>query len=101
MSTGIRSIFYLSKHKNIVLDTGVDYVDDKVNSRSGSLNKLSIALQLSADRGFKSRPVVRFFVTVASWDEDFRGLVGNSPGTAPYGDNLSGWTIGTQVETWW
>lgn len=101
LSTGIRSIFYLSKHTNIALDAGVDYVDDKVNSRSGSLNKLSIALQLSADRGFKSRPVVRFFVTVASWDEDFRGLVGNTPGTAPYGDNLSGWTIGTQAETWW
>lgn len=101
VSSGIRPIFYLSKYTNIALEAGVDYVDDKVNGRSGQLNKLTIALQLSADRGFKSRPLVRFFVTAASWDDDFKGLIGNSPGTAPYANELAGWTIGAQAETWW
>lgn len=101
ISTGIRPIFYLSKHVNIALEAGIDYVDDKVNDRSGSLNKLTLALQLSADRGFKSRPVVRFFATVASWDEDFKGVVGNIPGSAPYANDTFGWTVGAQAETWW
>ena len=101
MSTGIRPIFYLSKHINLALEAGIDYVDDKVNSRSGSLNKFTMALQFSADRGFKSRPVLRLFATVASWDESFRGAVGNIPGNAPYSDSVSGWTIGAQGETWW
>lgn len=101
MSTGIRPVFYLSKHVNVALEAGIDHVNDKVNNRSGSLKKLTLALQLAADRGFKSRPVLRLFVTLAAWDDAFKGLVGNIPGTAPYGNAVSGWTIGAQVETWW
>lgn len=100
-STGIRPIFYFSKHMNLALEAGVDYVDDEVNNRSGSLIKFTTALQISANRGFKSRPVLRFFVTLADWDDDFRGLVGNIPGNAPYGNDTFGWTLGAQVETWW
>ena len=100
-TTGIRPVFYLSKHVNIALEAGIDYVEDKLNDRSGNLNKFTVALQLAADRGFKSRPVIRFFVTVASWDDDFKGLVGNSPGNAPFANELSGWSLGTQLETWW
>ena len=101
ISTGIRPIFYYSKNVNLALEAGIDYVDDKVNDRSGSLNKLTLALQLAADRGFKSRPVLRIFATYAKWGEDFKGVVGNIPGDAPYGNDLSGWTIGAQVESWW
>lgn len=100
-STGIRPIFYFSKHVNLALEAGIDYVDDEVNNRSGELNKITVALQISADRGFKSRPVLRFFATMAEWDDDFKGFVGNIPGDAPYGDDTSGWTIGAQAEVWW
>lgn len=100
-STGIRPIFYLSKHVNIALEAGIDYVDDKLNNRRGSLEKFTIALQLAADRGFKSRPVLRIFATVAQWDDDFKGLVGNIPGDAPYANDVDGWTVGAQVESWW
>lgn len=101
ISTGIRPVFYLSKHVNIALEAGIDYVDDKINNRSGSLEKLTVALQLAADRGFKSRPVLRLFATVAKWDDDFKGLVGTIPGNAPYANDVSGWTVGAQVESWW
>lgn len=101
MSTGIRPIFYLSKYINVALEAGVDYVDDEVNNRSGSLNKFTTALQIAAGRGLKSRPVLRLFVTLADWSDDFIGLVGNVPGNAPYGDVASGWTIGAQIEAWW
>lgn len=101
MSTGIRPVFYMSKHLNFALEAGIDHVNDKVNNRSGSLKKLTLALQLAADRGFKSRPVLRFFLTMAQWDDAFKGLVGNIPGNAPYGNANSGWTVGAQAETWW
>lgn len=100
-SSGIRPLFYFSRHINLALEAGVDYVDDEINNRSGSLNKITIALQISADRGFKSRPVLRLFATVADWGDDFKGEVGNIPGDAPYGSNTSGWTLGAQTETWW
>ena len=101
LSTGIRPIFYFSKHVNLALEAGVDYVDDAANNRSGSLNKFTTALQIAADRGLKSRPVLRIFATVAAWDKDFKGLIGTIPGTAPYANDTSGWVIGAQAETWW
>ncbi|MCW8909863.1 MAG: carbohydrate porin, partial [Gammaproteobacteria bacterium] len=93
-STGIRPVFYFSKHLNLALEAGIDYVDDEINNRNGSLSKLTTVLQVSADRGFKSRPVMRFFVTLADWSDEFIGLVGNIPGNAPYGNNSKGWTVG-------
>lgn len=100
-STGIRPIFYFSKHLNLALEAGVDYIDDKINNRSGTLSKLTTALQVSADRGLKSRPVLRFFVTLADWSDELKGLIGNIPGDAPYTDETQGWTIGAQTEVWW
>lgn len=103
-STGIRPIFYFSKHLNLALEAGIDYIDDENNNRSGTLSKLTTVLQISADRGFKSRPVMRFFVTLAEWDDElsgFTGSVGSFPGDAPYQDETSGWTVGAQTEVWW
>ncbi|MCK4710510.1 MAG: carbohydrate porin, partial [Gammaproteobacteria bacterium] len=48
-----------------------------------------------------SRPVLRFFVTLADWSDDLKGLIGNIPGNAPYADETQGWTIGAQAEAWW
>lgn len=31
----------------------------------------------------------------------FKGLVGNTPASAPYADETEGWSIGSQVEAWW
>lgn len=100
-STGFRGIYYLSNHLNLALESGIDYVDDEINNRKGSMTKETVALQIAAGRGFKKRPVLRFFLTLAQWDDDFKGVIGNTPGQAPYGDNTDGWTIGSQLETWW
>ena len=100
-STGIRPVFYFSKHLNLALDLSVDFIDDEVNDRKGRLSKFTTALQVAADRGFYSRPVLRFFVTYAEWSDEFKGLVGISPGSAPYGDKTEGWTVGAQAEAWW
>ena len=100
-STGVRPIFYFSKHINLAIEAGVDYVDDKINNRKGSLTKLTTALQLSADRGFYSRPVLRLFVTLADWSESLKGQIGDTPGNAPYGTVTNGWSVGAQAEVWW
>ena len=101
ISTGVRPVIYFSQHINLAFEAGIDYVDDKINNRSGTLSKLTTALQLSANRGFYSRPVMRFFVTFADWSDDFKGLIGNTPGDAPYVDETQGWSIGAQAEVWW
>ena len=44
---------------------------------------------------------MRFFITLADWDDEFIGLVGNIPGDAPYGNDSNGWTLGAQTEVWW
>ncbi len=101
VSTGIRPIFYFSKHVNLAFEAGIDYIDDKINNRKGSLTKLTTALQFSADRGFYSRPVLRLFVTLADWSDALKGLVGNEPGNAPYATTTQGWSVGAQAEVWW
>lgn len=100
-STGIRPIFYLTNHVNIAVELGIDFVDDEINDRQGSVRKSTIALQLAKSRGYYSRPVLRAFATYANWSDDFKELVGVSPNGAPYGNQTHGWTYGIQAEAWW
>ena len=85
----------------MAFEVGLDYVDNEIIDAEGNLLKSTLALQLAKSRGYYSRPVLRLFGTYATWSDAFRGLIGNSPGDAPYGDDTSGWTIGTQIEAWW
>ncbi len=100
-STGVRPIYYLTDHLNLALEYGVDYVDDEVQDLTGTLHKVTTALQLAKARGYYALPVLRLFATWATWSDAFKGRVGLSPGDAPYGEDTSGWIIGTQVEAWW
>ncbi|MDQ2696847.1 MAG: carbohydrate porin [Pseudomonadota bacterium] len=100
-STGVRPIYYFSDHLNLALEMGLDHVDNEILGVEGQLAKTTLALQIARDRGYFSRPVLRLFGTYAAWSDDFRDLVGNSPDGAPYGDDTSGWTFGTQFESWW
>lgn len=101
ISIGARPVFYFSAYKSLAIEVGIDAIDDKANNISGSLTKLSTALQFAARRGFFSRPVLRVFITFADWSDELKGLVGNTPGDAPYAEDTQGWTIGTQLEAWW
>lgn len=101
VSTGARPVFYFSKHMNLALEASIDSIDDKLNNRSGTLTKFTTALQITADRGFYNRPVMRFFITLADWSDELKGLVGNTPGNAPYANDTQGWSVGAQAEVWW
>lgn len=100
-STGIRPVYYLSQHASLAFEIGSDYVDDEVNDRAGRVDKYTVAWQLARERAYNSKPVLRLFATHAAWSNAFEGLVGNTPGDAPYGDGTSGWAIGTQFEASW
>ncbi|CAM3498113.1 carbohydrate porin [Shewanella violacea] len=98
MSTGVRPIYYLNKNINMALEVGIDHVDDEVNDFEGNLDKVTLALQLTNDLGYYNRPVIRAFVTYASWSNELKGLVAAD---TDYADKTEGWSTGIQVETWW
>ena len=96
-SAGLRPVVYLTDYLNIAFEGGIDWVDDGETGLSGSLTKLTIAPQLSIGRGFNSRPVLRLYLTWASWSDDFVGHVGG----LDYTNSSDGLTLGLQMETWW
>jgi maltoporin len=96
-SFGARPQFFFSKHVSLALEPGFDRVTAGNGLYNGWLRKFTIAPQIGAGREFFSRPVLRAFVTYASWSDGLRGFVGG----APYADKTSGLTYGVQVETWW
>ena len=103
LSYGVRPIYHFTDHFNIAVELG----HDQVSPESGDtleLTKLTIAPQLAAGRGFFSRPVLRFFVTYARWNEAARDAVSNpvAGGSAGvYGLDTDGMTYGLQAEAWW
>jgi len=96
-STGVRPIYYLSQYMNLATEVGYDYIDNKSSQQKGSLFKGTVALELTLEKGYYKRPVLRLFQTVAKWDNDFKGDVG---GTA-YMNSTKGYSTGAQVEWWW
>jgi len=53
--------------------------------------------QVSLGGRFMSRPVIRAFVTYASWSDDFVGLVGGTD----FANDSNGLTAGMHMEVWW
>ncbi len=100
-STGVRPHFYINQHWSVATELGVDYVDNEIKGISGNVSKATVALQLSPNTGYMTRPVIRLYGTYATWSNDLVGNVGNSPDNAPYGNDNSGWTIGLQMEHIW
>lgn len=103
ISLGVRPIYYLSEHLNVALELGHDRVSPEAGDTM-QLTKLTLAPQLSAGRGFFSRPVLRLFITYADWNDAARDAA-NSPvagGSAGvYGMDTQGLSYGLQVEAWW
>ena len=104
---GVRPHFFLSQYVSVVTEVGTQYFDDEINDVSGDLTKATLALQLHPEAKFFSRPVLRAFVTGATWSSEFKGLsgsgraIGSGPDDAPFGDDTNGYTFGVQWEAWW
>ena len=102
-SFGVRPEIFFTKYISLAFEGGFDHTEGFVTTQTGDrqfdgwLRKFTIAPQIGAGRKFFSRPVLRAFLTYASWSNGFRGLVGGGP----FEDRTSGLTYGLQAETWW
>lgn len=100
-SIGTRMIKYLTRHFNLALEAGTDYIDNQTISKKGWLNKITFSPQLSWDYGFYSRPVLRPFITYAKWSDNLIGDVGNAPDGPVFNNKNNGLTYGLSFEIWW
>src|SRR5215469_9319483 len=96
ISFGARPQIFFTKYVSLAFEGGFDHTNSP-GQFDGWLRKFTIAPQIGAGRKFYSRPVLRAFLTYASWSDGFRGLVGG----LPYFDRTNGFTYGVQAETWW
>ena len=97
VSAGVRPIYHFNKYFSLAFEPGMDHVDDSGIHQSGTLWKFSLAPQVSLGNQFLSRPVIRAYVTYATWTKSFEGNVGGND----FANETSGWTWGMQMETWW
>jgi len=92
-----------TKYLSLAFEAGFDHTEGFVPALDGEpyvdgwLRKFTIAPQIGTGRKFFSRPVLRAFLTYASWSNGFRGMVGG----VPYMNRTDGLTYGVQAETWW
>lgn len=97
VSGGGRLQYFLSDYVSVAGELGVDNVTNELVDTQGSLVKTTFAVQLSPAKGFFAPPVLRSFITFASWDKDFQGAVGGEL----YAEDTAGWSAGMQVEHRW
>jgi maltoporin len=97
VSFGARPEVFFTKYLSLALEAGADHTSSPDRTYDGWLRKVTIAPQIGAGRKFFSRPVLRAFLTYASWSDGFRGYVGGDA----YLTRTNGWTYGVQAETWW
>ena len=93
----MRPIVHFTRHVSLAVEGGVDWVQDDAAGTEGTLVKVTVAPQVSINNRWGSRPVVRAFVTGASWTTDFVGSVGGTD----YATEKEGLTAGMQMEAWW
>jgi len=96
VSFGARPEVFFTKYLSLAFEGGFDHTHSR-GQYDGWLRKLTIAPQIGAGRKFFSRPVLRAFLTYASWSDGLRGFVGG----VPYQNRTNGLTYGVQAETWW
>jgi maltoporin len=93
VSFGARPQYFFTDHLSIAFEAGLDRTSSATGQYEGWLRKFTIAPQIGAGRKFFSRPVLRVFVTYASWSNGLRGFVGG----IPFQNKTSGFTFGVQT----
>ncbi len=97
VSFGARPQIFFTPHLSLALEAGLDHTRSGAGAYEGWLGKFTIAPQVGAGRKFFSRPVLRAFLTYATWSDGLRGFVGG----VPFAEKTSGFTYGVQAEAWW
>jgi len=96
-SVGLRPIWHFNQRISLAGEAGADWVKDDNARTDGVLYKVTLAPQVSLGGRFMSRPVIRAFVTYASWSNDFAGLIGGQD----FFDANDALTAGMHMEVWW
>ncbi len=101
LSLGVRPTYYFNKNYSLALEAGVDHTRQEGAAAdggdlNGTLGKLTLCPQVALDDSFWARPVLRAFVTLAKWSDDFEGKIGG----AGYADKTAGLLYGVQLEAW-
>jgi Maltoporin (phage lambda and maltose receptor) len=96
-SFGARPQYFFTDHLSLAFEAGLDRTRAANGQYEGWLRKFTIAPQIGAGRKFFSRPVLRVFLTYATWSDGLRGFVGG----IPFQNRTSGFTYGVQTDTWW
>ncbi|MBE2212448.1 MAG: carbohydrate porin [Opitutaceae bacterium] len=96
-SAGMRPVWHFDSHLSLAFEAGVDWVRDSAAGTSDQLYKFTLAPQVSLGGRFMSRPVVRGFVTYATWGDDFISRIGGQD----YIGESDGLTAGMHMEVWW
>ena len=81
---------------NVSLAFELGHAEGKNGPSKPKMTKFTIAPQIALSGGYWARPVLRAFVTHATWNED----AGTQAGGV-FGAKRSGTTIGVQAEAWW
>jgi maltoporin len=97
VSGGLRPIWQINDVFSVAFEGGVDWASNTSSGGGGTLGKLTLAPQVALGDEFFSRPVLRAFLTYATWSDGLQGEVGGPS----YANKNSGWTWGVQMESWW
>lgn len=97
VSAGVRPIWHFNQRISLAAEGGADWVRNDNAHTDGVLYKITLAPQVSLGGRFMSRPVIRAFVTYATWSDDFVGLIGGQD----YLDASDALTAGMHMEVWW
>ena len=97
VSGGVRPIWHITDTFSLAFEVGTDWISETRNGNGGTLGKLTLAPQVSLGDQFFSRPVLRAFLTYATWSDGLQGEIGGPD----YAGKNSGFSWGVQMESWW
>lgn len=101
IAVGARGMYYLNRYFKLSLELSTEYVNNQQVNVEGNLQRISFTPEISLNKGFYNRPVLRPLITYAFWSNDLMGHIGTTPTNAPFGNNTEGFTLGLQFEIWW
>jgi maltoporin len=107
---GARPVYFITDHFHLMGEVGHSVVSDDSERKNGSrigarhLTRITLAPQVSLGPDFFARPVIRAYVTHSFWNDANKVSMAGSHAIAgansPYGETLSGTSIGVQTEVW-
>lgn len=103
ISYGARPQYHFNDKWSLAVDFGHDEVKPNGGDRR-TLDKITIAPQISAGRQFFSRPVLRAFYTYAKWNGAAQAAASAGDALSArgvFGSSSNGSTFGIQAEAWW